>query len=104
MRVSRIRRQTHLLASLASLVSLAIIAVAPHTANAADAEPAPTSPKRALPDYDGRGNPEASSSPALWVPRVLLSPAYLVSEYGIRRPLGFLISSAERAGLPGMLY
>jgi hypothetical protein len=54
-------------------------------------------PKRPLPDYDGR--PSAPPSPgdvALWVPRVLLFPPYVVSEYVIRRPLGALISTAER--------
>lgn len=60
--------------------------------------------KRALPDYDGRGNPDADQSPALWIPRILLSPFYFVTEFLIRRPLGFLISSAERSGLPGLLY
>jgi hypothetical protein len=40
----------------------------------------------------------------LWVPRVVLSPAYLVSEYVIRRPIGWAIAGAERAGWPGALY
>src|SRR5258708_14753976 len=55
-------------------------------------------PKRATPDYDGRGagRPPTAGEVALWVPRVLLSPAYLVSEYVVRRPLGALITTAER--------
>lgn len=40
----------------------------------------------------------------LWVPRVLLFPPYLVAEYLIRQPLGFLISTAEREEVPRWLY
>jgi hypothetical protein len=54
-------------------------------------------PKREVPDYDGRGNPDADAgSWALWIPRVVLSPLYLVNEYVLRRPLGALVSHAER--------
>ena len=54
-------------------------------------------PKRATPDYDGRGSPPPTAGEiALWVPRVLLFPPYLVSEYVIRRPLGALVTEAER--------
>src|SRR5687767_9995656 len=61
--------------------------------------------KRKPPDYDGRGGPkEPPSRKLLWVPRVLLFPAYVVSEYVVRRPLGLAIASAERAGLPAALY
>jgi hypothetical protein len=35
---------------------------------------------------------------------VVLSPLYFTSEFIIRRPLGFLISSAERAHVPAALY
>jgi hypothetical protein len=60
--------------------------------------------KRKLPDYDGRGGPSSPPGRALlWVPRVVLFPFYLTSEYVIRRPLGFLISSAERAKIPALL-
>jgi hypothetical protein len=63
------------------------------------------SPKRELPDYDGRG-PRSSTvgEDLLWVPRVLLSPVYLTTEYVIRRPLGAAISAAERANVPEVLY
>lgn len=62
-------------------------------------------PRRPLPDYDGRGQAPATLwRRALWVPRLLLSPLYLVSEYLIRRPLGLAISAAERAELPSALY
>jgi hypothetical protein len=62
-------------------------------------------PKRQLPDYDGRGGPpESPGRKALWVPRVLLSPLYFVSEYVVRRPLGYAITAAEKAEVPAALY
>jgi len=58
-----------------------------------------------LPDYDGRGlQPTTAGDVALWIPRILLSPVYLVTEWLIRRPLGALISAAERADLPETIY
>lgn len=61
--------------------------------------------KRPLPDYDGRGGaPQTPGQKALWIPRILLSPLYLVSEYVIRRPLGAAITAAEKAELPAALY
>jgi hypothetical protein len=70
------------------------------TGHARGAEPE----KRALPDYDGRGRPQTPGQKALWVPRVLLSPLYFVSEYLVRRPLGYAITAAEKAELPKALY
>lgn len=53
--------------------------------------------KRDVPDYDGRGNPDADAGNwALWVPRVVLSPLYAANEYVLRRPIGALITRAER--------
>lgn len=50
-----------------------------------------------MPDYDGRGNPDADAgSWALWIPRVVLAPLYLTHEYLLRRPLGALVTHAER--------
>jgi hypothetical protein len=61
--------------------------------------------KRELPDYDGREPEPASVGDVLLaIPRAALSPLYVVSEYVIRRPLGFLVSEAERAQLPEGLY
>src|SRR5258707_8726804 len=61
--------------------------------------------KRKLPDYGNRGEkPTTVGDVAIWVPRILLSPVYLVTEYGIRWPLGTLIASAERAHVPEALY
>src|SRR4051812_6973761 len=54
-------------------------------------------PKRDVPDYDGRGNPDTDSgSWALWIPRVALSPLYVVNELVLRRSLGALVTTAER--------
>jgi hypothetical protein len=63
--------------------------------------------RRPLPDYDGRkggGQPARPRDALIWTGRVVLFPAYVVSEYVIRRPLGFLITEAERAEVPATLY
>jgi hypothetical protein len=61
--------------------------------------------KRALPDYGNRGKePTTFGDVAIWVPRIVLSPVYLVTEYGIRWPLGHLIAEAERHHVPRILY
>lgn len=64
-----------------------------------------TPPKREVPDYDGRGGERTSPGDGLlWVPRVVFFPAYVVSEYVVRRPLGWLVTNAERARVPQALY
>ena len=60
--------------------------------------------KRQVPDYDGREEPTTPGDVLIWIPRIVLSPLYLVSEYVVRRPLGFLVAGAERANLPEILY
>jgi len=61
---------------------------------------AETPQKRAVPDYDGRGpEPTTVGEDMLWIPRVVLSPVYFVTEYILRRPIMFLVTEAERAGL-----
>ena len=66
-------------------------------ARSATPGPAAPSPKRAWPDYDGRGSPDADADHwALWIPRALLAPLYVINEYVLRWPLGTLISRAER--------
>ncbi|MDP9000537.1 MAG: hypothetical protein M3O46_10545, partial [Myxococcota bacterium] len=72
-------------------------------------EPTPTaqvpSPKRPLPDYEGRGPaPTTAGDVAIWVPRIIVSPIYFTTEFLIRRPLGAVVSAAERANLPTILY
>ena len=78
--------------------ALALVAFAPH-ADAADE----SSPKRALPDYDGRAHDDSDGA-GIWIGRVLLSPLYFTSEYLLRRPIGALMTAAERADIPRKLY
>jgi hypothetical protein len=56
--------------------------------------------KRPLPDYDGRPEGGTAGEAALWIPRVVLSPLYLVSEFVIRRPLGWVFTTAEEHHFP----
>ena len=86
-----------------ALIATALVVM---TARAASAnEESPQSPKRAVPDYDGRGpDPSNTDGAGTWTARVLLSPLYLTSEWIIRRPLGGLMTAAERADLPNKLY
>lgn len=57
-----------------------------------------------MPDYDGRGEPSTTvGDVALWIPRVILFPLYVVSEYVVRRPLGWLISTAEENQWPSVI-
>jgi hypothetical protein len=59
--------------------------------------------KREMPDYDGRDATTTTGDALLWVPRVVLSPLYFVSEYAVRRPLGWIVTRAEEARLPRKL-
>jgi hypothetical protein len=69
---------------------------------------APSAPERGPddrrdpPDYDGRPEPTTPGDVALWVPRVILFPLYVVSEYVVRRPLGWLVSTAEHEHWPAL--
>jgi hypothetical protein len=93
----RVRRIT-------ALLGLALGAAVTLTAPAAIAR---SSERRALPDYDGRGDAaraEPFTNQLLWAPRVLLFPAYVVAEYGLRRPLGYLITNGERHQIPQLLF
>lgn len=119
MRRRRSRAFTYALASSCSCLSAFGAAPEPSAAASAEpgapaAKPAPraaparsraASPKRELPDYDHRGKkPTTAGEVALWVPRILLSPIYLLTEYGLRVPLGAGISAAERAHWPEAFY
>ena len=54
-------------------------------------------PKRDLPDYDGRGNEDADPETWVsWIPRTVFSPLYFFNEYALRRPIGSLLTVAER--------
>jgi hypothetical protein len=83
----------------------AAIALLPLGAQADGAHADPPSPKREVPDYDGRSHePTTAGDVALWVPRVVLSPIYFTTEYLIRRPLAAIIPLAERADVPRKVY
>jgi len=81
----------------------------PPTGSASPPNPPPAhqkaSPKRALPDYDGRGKPPTTvGEDLLVIPRVILSPVYFTTEYIIRKPIGTAIAAAERSNIPQVLY
>lgn len=59
--------------------------------------------ERPVPDYDGRPEPTSLADAALWVPRVALFPLYVLTEYAIRRPLGWLVTTAERERWPAII-
>jgi Omp85 superfamily domain len=59
--------------------------------------PAPIDEKRPIPDYEGKGEKEPSDDALLWVPRILVLPIYLTTEYLIRRPIGAIVSGMERS-------
>jgi hypothetical protein len=58
--------------------------------------------ERPVPEYDGRPDETTAGEALLWVPRILVSPLYLITEFVIRRPLGFLVAAAEGADLPAL--
>jgi hypothetical protein len=106
-----VRSRPRRVARLGHALAAAIAVTAAHPALADDApasSAAPastTSPNRALPDYEGRPPPAPSAGEvALWVPRILFSPVWFVSEFVIRRPIGAALTAAERANLPSVLY
>lgn len=94
------------------LGSLALLGAALVTRSAqADGPHAPDPPtrvdteKKPIPTYDGRPPAEADAGDvALWAPRVLLYPFYLFAEYVVRRPVGALVTWAERKDVPRILY
>jgi hypothetical protein len=68
-------------------------------------QPPEPSPDRPVPDYRGRPPPPTTAGEVLlWVPRVVLSPLYFVSEYVLRRPLSVLVPAAEKIDLPRKVY
>jgi hypothetical protein len=75
----------------------------PQPAASAGRRPLPATRKRALPDYDGRRDASNAGDALIWIPRIAFSPLYLVSEFGLRRPFGWLISTAERKRWPALL-
>jgi hypothetical protein len=78
-------------------VRAALLAIALLSASAAHAEPRrPVA--RPVPSYDGRAPPPATAGEvALATARAILFPIRIVVDYGVRRPLGKLISAAEHS-------
>lgn len=69
---------------------------APEDAGDAGANAQEPPPERPVPDYDGRpAPPPRPDERVAWVPRILFYPLYLVTEYVVRRPLGFLIEHVD---------
>lgn len=79
---------------------------APTAERTADTAPeAPAAPmrgrddRRPVPDYDGLPDPGPTPEEVLiWFPRILLLPLYVLTEFVVRRPLGELMTVAEREG------
>ena len=62
---------------------------------------APRPPPRPVPDYEGRGpEPTTAGDVLVWIPRIILLPAYLVANYVIAAPVGALATTAERNQWP----
>jgi len=60
--------------------------------------------KRTPPDFNAREDkPTTVGEALLWVPRVILFPVYLATEYLIRAPLGLLGRTAEQNNWPTQL-
>ena len=58
-------------------------------------------PKRAVPNYDGRGSrPPTPAESARWVPRILLAPLFLLHEGVIAQPGWAIGTAAERNRTP----
>lgn len=75
--------------SRAAIATACVFAVAllSHTAAAAD--------KRKKQDYGGPPRPTTAGTVLAWPARVLLFPPFVVNEFVLRRPLGFLVTKAE---------
>lgn len=57
-----------------------------------------------MPDYDGLEEPgDDAGDVALWTARALTSPLYLLSEYVLRRPIGWAMTEIERNDLVSTL-
>ncbi|MCA9608459.1 MAG: hypothetical protein KC619_22800, partial [Myxococcales bacterium] len=56
--------------------------------------------RRERPDYSGRGDPPRDpADDVLWIPRILFSPLYVISEYLLRQPIGAIVTEIERSHL-----
>jgi hypothetical protein len=60
---------------------------------------------RKPPDYRGQQPPPTTAGDVLiWIPRVILLPAYLVTEYVVRAPVSAVATSAEKDKWPNSVY
>ena len=79
------------------VVALALSALSP--AGALADEPRP------VPDYDGRPDePPTAGEVLIWIPRVILLPGYLVTEYVVRRPLSAFVTWLESEKIVQQAY
>lgn len=69
-----------------------------------DAPLPPGDTPRPVPAYAGRPSRTSAGDVALWVPRAALFPLYLVSEYAVRRPVGAVVTLAEKHHLRQRWY
>jgi hypothetical protein len=77
----------------------------PGPAEAPGSAPAEATPRREVPDYRQlEPEPTTVGDVLIWVPRVILVPAYLVTEYTLRVPVGAAATEAERSNWPGTVY
>ncbi|MGF1464850.1 MAG: BamA/TamA family outer membrane protein [Sandaracinaceae bacterium] len=73
----------------------------PPQASGAPPGDGPSSPRREVPDLDGRPDGGTSVGDALlWIPRVLFFPVHVVLEYVLRLPLSGLVTWVEKSDLP----
>jgi len=62
-------------------------------------------PRRDVPNYRQLDpEPTTAGDVLIWVPRTLLLPAYLVTEYALRAPIGGVSTVAEKNNWAGSLY
>ncbi|HTJ80947.1 MAG TPA: hypothetical protein VL400_04465 [Polyangiaceae bacterium] len=59
--------------------------------------------KRPAQDYDGRADVTSVGEDALWIPRVVFFPLWVVTEFFVRAPLGALTVAVEKNDVLGRL-
>ena len=60
-----------------------------------DAQGAPIGEDREVPDYGGPEDRTTAGDVLVWAPRVMLFPLYVVTDFVVRRPLGFVVENIE---------
>lgn len=76
--------------TLGTLALTASADAAPSSPNAVE-----TSPRRVVPDYDGRPSPITAGDVVLWIPRIATFPLYVATDFLIRRPVGWLVVGVD---------